>query len=182
MVSGMKSVTGKKEGLAIWLSLLLLLATNHASAQSSITGSLAVTALVVPSVTITCSAGTDGAGDIDFGLVLPNTTSTINPKTSSSASLFTVAAGANMPMTATFNSPSVTLTDSLNNTLSFIPNVVGAQSASSQSSAAALTSGGSIIMNSTGLYFIWLGGAVSVPSSASPGAYKGVFSLTVTYK
>ncbi len=181
MVNFIRDILTEKEGLTKWLGLLLFFASTVANAQSSAGGNLQVTASVVPAVSITCSAGSDGSGNINFGLVLPRNTATIDSRTSTYASLFTVHAGSDVQMTTTFSSPTVTLLDSLNNSLSFIPSIVGAQLSSSQSSATSISSGGVITMSSSGLYYIWLGGYVTVPSSGKPGNYSGTFNLTVTY-
>ncbi len=171
-----------KGGLAAILGLLLLFVTDSAKAQVTYSAKATISLSILPAVSITSSAGSDGAGDLNFGLTIVNTTASIDPRASSSASLFTISAGAGMPMTASFSSPAVALTDSLGNTLSFTLQAVGAQLTSSQSAAAALTSGGTITMSGSGLYYVWIGGTVAVPSSAIGGTYKGNYNLTVAYQ
>ena len=168
-----------REGLAVGLGLLVVFLVNAANAQSS---SVAVTASVVAPVSTTLSGGSDGAGTLNFSLVLDGSTGTVNPNTSSSAGLFTVGVGAGMLMNLTFSSPTVTLWDSTGtNWLPFTPQVVGDTLSSNQSAAAALTSGGQITLGSAGYYYIWLGGSVVIPSGQAAGTYTGTFSLTVSY-
>lgn len=143
---------------------------------------MAVTASVVAPVSTTLSGGSDGAGTLNFSLVLDGSTGTVNPNTSSSAGLFTIGGGAGMLMNVTFSSPTVTLSDSTGtNTLTFTPQVVGDTLSANQSTAGGLTSPGQITIGSAGYYYIWLGGSVVVPSGQAGGTYTGTFSLTVSY-
>ena len=166
-----------REGLAVALGLLVLFLVNAANAQSS---NVAVTASVVAPVSTTLSGGSDGAGTLNFSLVLDGSTGTVNPNTSSSAGLFTIGGGAGMLMNLSFTT-SVTLSDSTYTPLTFTPQVVGDTLSSNQSTAPALSSGGKITISSTGSYYIWLGGSVVVPSGQAGGTYTGTFSLTVSY-
>lgn len=153
--------------LAAMLGLLLLFVTDSAKAQVSASSPATISLSILPAVSITSSAGSDGAGDLNFGPTIVNTTASINPNTSSSASLFTISAGVGMPMMASFSSPTVALKDSLGNTLSFNLQAVGAQVSSSQLTATSLMSGGAITMSSSGLYYVWIGGTDAVPSTAA---------------
>ena len=182
MASGLTGLCDSKEGLVVMLSLLFCLVPSSGAGQTRVSGSANVLVSIVQPVSITSSSGNDGAGDLNFGLAIVNTTASIDPHTSSSASLFTISAGADMPMTASFSSPAVTLTDSLGNKLSFSLLAVGAQVSSSQQTAAQLTSGGTITMSGSGVYYVWIGGTVAVPSSAAGGTYTGYFHLTVAYQ
>ena len=164
------------------LMVPLMLVSRAAEAQISLSAKATISLSILPAISITSSSGNDGAGDLNFGLAIVNTTASIDPHTSSSASLFTISAGADMPMTASFSSPAVTLTDSLGNKLSFNLLAVGAQVSSSQQTAAQLTSGGTITMSGSGVYYVWIGGTVAVPSSAAGGTYTGYFHLTVAYQ
>ncbi len=166
------------------LSLLLFFMTSsprRASAQTSNSANATVTVSVVPAVSITSSGGSDGAGNLDFGLVIVNSTASIHPNTSSSASLYTIGGGAGMAMTVSYSSPTLALSDTLGNQLTFTPQVVGSQSSGSQSSASSKSSGASITLSGTGSYYLWLGGSVSVPSGQAGGTYTGTFDLTVSY-
>ena len=181
MVRIVANMAGMKEGLAAVLSLLLVALPSSLKAQTSSSSNVTLTAIVVQPVSITSSGGSDGAGNIDFGLVLANNTYSINPNTSASANLYTVGAAAGMAMTVTFTSPTLSLSDGAGNTLTFTPQIVGSQSLTSQGTATSVTSGGTITMGGTGSYYMWLGGSVTVPKGQAGGTYTGTFNLTVSY-
>ncbi len=169
------------KGLAVTLSLLFVMCANNVMAQSSPGLNVTLSASVVAPASAALSGGVDNAGSLDFGLVVSNTTASIDPNTSPDAGMCTISGGAGMSMTVTYTSPSVTLSDGSGNELTFTPVVVGSQSQSSQSSAPSVLSGSSIVLNSSGQFSLWLGGSATVPRGQSPGTYTGTFSLTISY-
>ena len=181
MVRNVVNMTIRREGLAALLGLLLVVLPSSLMAQTSSSSNVTLTATVVQPVSITSSAGSDGAGDIDFGLVLAHSNNSINPNTSASAGLYTVGAAAGMAMTVTFTSPALSLSDGAGNTLTFTPQIVGDKLSTSQSTASTVNSGAQIVMSGTGSYYMWLGGSVNVPTGQAGGTYTGTFNLTVSY-
>ena len=172
----------RREGLAALLGLLLVVLPSSLMAQTSSSSNVTLTATVVVPLSITPAGGGDGAGNLDFGLVVDNTSASINPKTAANASLFTVSGSPNVNLTVTYTAPTVTLSDTSGSpSLTFTPNVVGANSSGLQGSAGKVTSGSSATLNGSGKYYFWLGGIVNVPSGQAPGSYRGTFNLTVSY-
>ena len=166
------------KGLASVLSLFLISVPAAVSAQGS--GSLLLSATVLTGITITPSGGSDGAGNLNFGAVMPNMTVSIDAR-SSHAGLFSVDGNAASLLSITYTSPSLTLYDGFGDNLSFVPQIVGDQVETSQSSASVVASGSQVTLSGTGKYFIWFGGSVFVPNSQPNGAYSGIFSMTVSY-
>ena len=70
--------------------LLLAFLADSAKAQVSACLQAVISLSILPIVSITSSSDNDGAGDINFGLTIVNTTASINPNTSSLASLFAI--------------------------------------------------------------------------------------------
>ncbi len=180
MVRRIANMIGTTEGLAVLLSLLSFF-YQPSYAQSSVSSNATIISTLLKGVSISASAGSNGTGDLDFGFVVDNKTYSINAQTSPTAGLYTVNAAAGIPMTVTYSSPSVSLSDGAGDYLSFAPQVVGSQSASSQATATTIVSSGNVTMNPTGYYYIWLGGAVTVPKGQIAGTYTGMFSITVSY-
>lgn len=181
MIRSNKHTPSRKEGLAAVLSLLVLGLSQAAAAQTSGNTNTNVSAAVVTGVSIVPTGGADGIGDIDFGLVSPNQTVSVNANSNASAGLYTVTGGPGSIMTVIFTSPSLTLSDGLGNQLSFTPQLVGAQLSTSQGTAASVANNSHVTLGGTGHYYLWLGGSITIPNGQAGGTYTGTFNLTVSY-
>lgn len=163
------------------LGLLLVIVPSFASAQTSVNANVQLTATVLMGLSISTSGGSDGAGNLNFGLVTTGNTGTIDANASTSAALYTVGGSAGRTITVSYTSPTATLSDSLGDQLLFTPQVVGAQVASSQSSATGITSGTQVVIGPSNAYYIWVGGTIYVPTTQTGGTYTGTFDFTVVY-
>ncbi|MGC8652790.1 MAG: hypothetical protein ACP5US_02235 [Candidatus Kryptoniota bacterium] len=164
------------------LSLFLLWnSTVRIGLSQSNAATISVMASVVQSISVSTSGGADGQGNLDFGITVVNRNVTVNPNTNPAACIFTVNGAAGHTFTVTYSNPGVLLSDGQGNSLTFIPVLVGSSSSSSQGTAAPVSSGATLALNSTGAYYFWLGGSVYVPNGQQEGTYSGIFSLTATY-
>lgn len=171
------------KGLAmkVVLSLFLLWDSSLKTAQcQSKSATISVLASVVQSISVSTSGGADGQGNLDFGITVVNRNVSINPNTNPGASLFTINGAAAHSFTVTYSHP-VLLSDGQGNSLTFNPSVVGSSSSSSQGTAAPVSSGATLALNSAGAYYFWMGGSIYVPNGQQEGTYTGTFYLTATY-
>lgn len=174
-------IVNGRGGSAVLLGLLLVILPGLVFAQTSANTNVMLNAQVLMGLSVSSSGGTDGTGNLDFGLVTTGNTSTIDAKASPSASLYSVGGSTGAAMTVSYTSPAATLSDSSGNQLSFVPQVVGAQTSTSQSTASDITSGSQVVMGPSNSYFIWVGGTISVPAGQVGGTYTGMFNLTIAY-
>ena len=167
-------MTGMRPTLAIVLPALLLVPAA-ARAQSSASGNLTVQAQVVAGLSLTQNT----AGALDFGIAAEGGSVSIDPNTGSSTE-FQATGELGQPITVTF--ANATLTDGGTNTLTFVPNVVGDASGANKATAAAVTTGATVNLDgTTGDYFFWVGGDITVPTGQPGGTYNGTFTLSVAY-
>lgn len=171
----------ERRGSAATLSLLLVFASASAFAQTSANTDVTLAATVLMGISITSSGGSDGVGNLDFGLVTTGNTGAINARTGSTAGMYTIGGNAGATVTASYSSPMASLSDGAGHQLAFTPQVVGGQTAESQSAAIGLSNGLQVVIGSSDSYYIWLGGTIYVPTSQVGGTYNGIFNLTISY-
>lgn len=156
----------------------LMLLFTSVQAQVSNSANTAVTATVLQALSITATGGTFSDGVLDFGNQSLNTTTTINPKTSSDAILLSVTGAANTSIKVDY-----TKVDPTDGTTSvpFTPEVRG-HTVNNSAPSSVLTSGSIRTINGTGSYFIFVGGSITIPAGAPTAIYTGSFTITVTYQ
>ncbi|HET8654138.1 MAG TPA: DUF4402 domain-containing protein [Longimicrobiaceae bacterium] len=151
----------------------LMAAPAIASAQSTANADATVNATVIAALTITNDNG------LDFGQVAKGASYTVDAKTGATAAKWTVGgeAGASISVSYDASIPLVAGTD----TITVTPDVAGSAT-DTQSGATTLASGDSGTLDATtGAYYVWMGGSLTVPSAVAAGAYTGTATLTVTY-
>lgn len=175
-----------KCGRTLCVLAALMLPVAIASAQtkgSTASPPINVQADLVQGLSVTPSAGSDGLGNLNLGVVTKSTkTSNVNPNSSPSAGLMTINGAPNMNVTITYT-PSVQLVHNGQgrSSIHFVPNVVGATGLTMQQAASPLPSGSSLTLGSQGHFYFWLGGSVYIPPGQAPGTYTGVFDITIGY-
>ena len=154
---------------------VLLVAPAAASAQSSDTETANVTVTVIKGLTLTRNS------HIDFGAVAVNSTKTLAPN-AGTAGTFVADGQENAVITVTFSVTTQPKASDGTTTLTFTPTVH--HSATSTYSATAVATGGTVTLDGTsGDRYFWVGGDLTVPSTAPTGAATaGVFSMTVAYQ
>lgn len=151
---------------------MLAISATTMFAQGSDSESVQCTTQVIKALTINKNQ------DLDFGTVPQGVTETI-PVTSANAVKLTVDGQANFDVAVTYSAPSV-LTTSGGDELSFSA-VIKANSTDQPSNASALSSGDAVTLNSSGNYYIYLGGSVTAASNQVPGFYTGNVTFDVEY-
>ncbi len=158
------------------------MATGLANAQTPPSARVDATALIIPRVSIAASAGSDGKGNLDFGLVVlakKPITETINPNTDAHAGLLTVGGAPLMALSISYTAPD--LSDTSGHTIPWTLQVVGDTLSSNQGTAASATTGSHVTVSSTGNYYLWLGESVTVAAGTNDGDYKSIINLTASY-
>lgn len=146
-------------------------------AQSSGTQGINMSVDVISALTFTSH------GDMSFGPVGAGTGAvTLNPASTTAgqtAGYFTVNGQSNQPITVTYTPPTTLISGTNSVPLSlaligFNTNTVG--------SATGVSSGTQVTLDATsGDYYFWLGGTVTVASGQAAGTYTGTFTLQVAY-
>jgi len=171
--------------------LVIITATVLASvemsfAQSNANQTVPLGATVIQGITTSVS------GQENFGTIVAGTTPNSLIATSGTVGS---AAGDIAEVTITGNGAqtitvSYDATDNLIKSgatnIAYTPSVYGSSSSSNQSSATAVTSGGTVTLSGTtgsaGNYYFWVGGSLSaLPANQTPGTYAGSWTITVHY-
>ena len=88
--------------------------------------------------------------------------------------------GANSAISVYYDATVDLRDDSTNQIIVMTPEVVGAASATNQSSAAAILNAGNVSLVA-GAFHIWVGGTLPAMDSQNPGTYSGTFEISVEY-
>ena len=161
------------------VAAMVLGTTAISFAQSSANKNVNVTATVIQGLTLAAT------GTLGFGTVVAGTTpAALSAQTNGSAPMFTATGDGGHVLTVTYLA-TASLTGP-GTALTFTPSVYGDASSGNQSGSTPVASGSIVHLTgstgSAGNYYFWLGGALSaIPSSQTPGAYSGTFTLNVSY-
>lgn len=134
-------------------------------------------------VNLTVNAGGSVASTspLSFGTQVQGASNvTVNPVTGgSSAAAFNLSSGtATHSYSITWTHLDLTLGG---NTITWTPSVA-VNTANTQSSATAISSGGSVTSDGSGNAYMWVGGTISsIPGNATPGSYSGSVTLSLAY-
>lgn len=155
------------------LALAVLGLPPRVLAQSAASEVATVDASVIKSLSLTKVT----AGNLSFGLVAQGTTDNINYK-SGNAAKFRADGEISTVVDVSFST--ATLTNGAS-TLTYTPTVAG-NTVDNKNTASELTSGADVTLHATtGEYFLWLGGSLVVPLTATPGPHTGTWTLTLAY-
>jgi hypothetical protein len=143
------------------------------AAQSSDSEVATVDATVIKSLSLTKLS----SGSLTFGLSAQGTTDQINYKAAMAAKYRAVG---EVSTTVDVSFTTATLTNG-GSSLTYTPTVAG-NTVDNKNTATVLSSGVDITLHgTTGEHYLWVGGNLVVPSSATLGAYTGTWTLTLAY-
>jgi hypothetical protein len=158
------------------LAAAAVVVPSVASAQTSASANMTVSANVIKGITL---AKTSAAAGLDFSTVVAGTTPTAIAATGASAIAFEADGQASQGITITYST--ATLLSGANQ-LTFTPSVVSG-AANVQGSATAVTSGDATrSLSGTGKHYFWVGGSLgAIGAAQAAGTYSGSWSMTVAY-
>lgn len=166
----------RRFALALAVGALFTLPAQ-ARAQTSRSATAAVSASIVTALTMGAPT------PLNFGAITANgTTQTVTVRpTDAGAAAFTATGQLNTPITVTWTTPAA-LNDGAGHTMAVNSVSVSGLNTNAQGSATALTSGGTVTLDATtGRYYFWVGGQISVGPSQPAGTYTTTFTLNVAY-
>lgn len=142
-----------------------------------------VEATVVQDVSIT------NVADLDFGEILQGLTATVDPTGASHNNLFgsptvgqlTISGANSAEVIVTFDDDARDLGDGDGNTIPYTPALAG--HASTQGNATSISDEGTITLDGSGDFIVWVGGSIatgSVPGVFTSDATNGDGDLTIT--
>ncbi len=153
------------------VALATLLLSSNIFAQRSNSASANVTISIYKGLSIT-----NNATSIAFPYTLQGENASLDPKAGEGAK-FTIGGSAGRSVTLTYSS-SINLTSSDGADLPFTTDLVG--NSSDNAATATVPVGDVVTLNSSGDYYIYVGGSVS-PDGTHEGDYSGSFTLDIAY-
>lgn len=175
-----------KKIITLTIALAIMGFVNSAKAQDSDNDQASVTANVVSSISVSKDA------DLNFGSIL----NTIGGETitiakdgtgnqNSQAGQFTIGGSASAPfiLTASNQSSEGTsneLSDGAGHTLGVLYTLYG-NSSDDASAASTISENTEYSLNTSGNYYVYLGGSISTSGGETAGTYSGTYTLTATY-
>ncbi|MGC8653854.1 MAG: DUF4402 domain-containing protein [Candidatus Kryptoniota bacterium] len=166
----------KRVALLLLAMAMPLFVYNTSFAGGTTTANASINLTVNASVTVTTIRSA-----INLGTGFPGDTKTVDPITGgNNAAAFSITGPNNWSITPTW-SASVNITNGTDN-IAFAPSVSG-NTVNTQTSSTLLTSGTAFTTAATGspVYYLWVGGSLTIPNTASSGAYAGNVVITLTY-
>jgi len=168
------------------IAALVVAFTSMTYAQKNGTENVTVNAKVIQGLVLGAISGPLNFGNsnniIVKGAVAASDT-VILVASDSRAVYFSVAGDGGQSVTVTYPATQ-SLTGSVSGNLTFTPSTQWTTS-TTQTGGTSFTSGTSISLGgsaySAGTRYIWLGGSIASPSTASVGTYTGTFAITVAY-
>lgn len=158
---------------------LACLAGTAAVARAQATADAPVTVAVQSTLAL------NETGTTDFGTVNNNAgTLTVDPAapaTGTTTAMFTATGtpgahiGVSWPSTVGLQPTDHTAV------INFTPKMSSASASTDQATSAALSNGGTVVLNASGNAFLWMGGSVTVANNQKPASYSGTVTVTVTY-
>jgi len=166
----------KRVALLLLAILATLMIQNASFAGGTTTANASINLTVNSAVTVNTIRSA-----INLGTGFPGDTKSVDPISGgTNTAAFSISGPNSWTITPTWSS-SVTLTNGTDN-VTFTPSVSG-NTANTQGSSTLLTSGTSFTTAASGnpVYYLWVGGSVTIPSNVSSGAYTGNIIITLTY-
>jgi hypothetical protein len=164
----------------------------HLGAPDGLAAQATATASLVATTRIDNTAVTVGQlNNLDFGVVVPGTPSTIAPKTAT-AGKFVIHGSKNAEVRVTFALPTVLQTGAFSMPISFADDPVAGRmgchrNQDQQNNCTVYTPSAGLLIRirnnppPQNTYYVWIGGKVSPALGQPSGTYTGIVTLTAVY-